>query len=199
MLIVETDKSTAEVEAPADGVLAGIRGEPYQLMPVTEVIAYVLQPGEELTDAGAPVKAMLEAATSSPIARRPAKAPSVEPATFAAIGAGGRITRVDVEPAPAALEATGKVRATLAARRIGRKRAIDLAAEAGSGPRGQVQAADVEAHIQTKAVVRGSEMKIRQMWTLSLAFDHRLVDGTPSARFLHRIKQLVEHPFLLLG
>jgi pyruvate dehydrogenase E2 component (dihydrolipoamide acetyltransferase) len=53
--------------------------------------------------------------------------------------------------------------------------------------------------IQPKAVVRGSEIVARQMWTLSLTFDHRLVDGAPAARFLQRIKQLVETPYLLLG
>jgi pyruvate dehydrogenase E2 component (dihydrolipoamide acetyltransferase) len=53
--------------------------------------------------------------------------------------------------------------------------------------------------IQPKAVVRGDNIVARQMWTLSLAFDHRLVDGAPAARFLQRIKQLVENPHLLLG
>jgi pyruvate dehydrogenase E2 component (dihydrolipoamide acetyltransferase) len=53
--------------------------------------------------------------------------------------------------------------------------------------------------IQPKVVVRDGEMVIRQMWTLSLTFDHRLVDGAPAARFLQRIKQLVENPLLLLG
>jgi pyruvate dehydrogenase E2 component (dihydrolipoamide acetyltransferase) len=53
--------------------------------------------------------------------------------------------------------------------------------------------------IQPKAVVRDGEIVARQMWTLSLVFDHRLVDGAPAARFLQRIKQLVENPFLLLG
>ena len=53
--------------------------------------------------------------------------------------------------------------------------------------------------IQPKAVVREGEIVARQMWTLSLAFDHRLVDGAPAARFLQRIKQLVENPYLLLG
>ena len=52
--------------------------------------------------------------------------------------------------------------------------------------------------ILSKAVVRDGEIVARQMWTLSLAFDHRLVDGAPAARFLQRIKQLVENPFLLL-
>jgi pyruvate dehydrogenase E2 component (dihydrolipoamide acetyltransferase) len=53
--------------------------------------------------------------------------------------------------------------------------------------------------IQAKPVVKSGEVVARQMWTLSLTFDHRLVDGAPAARFLQRIKQLVENPFLLLG
>jgi len=52
--------------------------------------------------------------------------------------------------------------------------------------------------IQPQPVVREGEIVIRQMWVLSLVFDHRLVDGAPAARFLQRIKQLVENPFLLL-
>lgn len=39
---------------------------------------------------------------------------------------------------------------------------------------------------------------VRQMMVLSLTFDHRLVDGAPAARFLQRIKQLVEQPYLWL-
>jgi pyruvate dehydrogenase E2 component (dihydrolipoamide acetyltransferase) len=53
--------------------------------------------------------------------------------------------------------------------------------------------------IQAKPVVRDGEIVVRQMWTLSLVFDHRVVDGAPAARFLQRIKQLVENPYLLLG
>jgi pyruvate dehydrogenase E2 component (dihydrolipoamide acetyltransferase) len=53
--------------------------------------------------------------------------------------------------------------------------------------------------IQPKPVVRGDEIVARDMWTLSLTFDHRLVDGAPAARFLQRIKMLVENPYLLLG
>ena len=39
---------------------------------------------------------------------------------------------------------------------------------------------------------------VRRMVALSLTFDHRLVDGAPAARFLQRIKQLVERPVLWL-
>jgi pyruvate dehydrogenase E2 component (dihydrolipoamide acetyltransferase) len=53
--------------------------------------------------------------------------------------------------------------------------------------------------IQPKPVVVEGEVVVRQMVTLSLAFDHRLVDGAPAARFLQRIKRLMENPYLLLG
>lgn len=40
---------------------------------------------------------------------------------------------------------------------------------------------------------------LRQMLTLSLVFDHRLVDGAPAARFLQHIKDLIEEPYLLVA
>lgn len=39
---------------------------------------------------------------------------------------------------------------------------------------------------------------VRKMVALSLTFDHRLVDGGPAARFLQRVKYLVEHPYAWL-
>ena len=39
---------------------------------------------------------------------------------------------------------------------------------------------------------------VRPMMTLSLVFDHRVIDGAPAARFLDRIAQLVQDPLLLL-
>lgn len=50
--------------------------------------------------------------------------------------------------------------------------------------------------IAPKVVARDNQMLIRQMWTLSLVFDHRLVDGAPAARFLQYIKNMIEEPYL---
>jgi pyruvate dehydrogenase E2 component (dihydrolipoamide acetyltransferase) len=50
--------------------------------------------------------------------------------------------------------------------------------------------------IAEKAVVRDGEIVARHMWTLSLVFDHRLVDGAPAARFLQHVKDLIEEPYL---
>lgn len=48
--------------------------------------------------------------------------------------------------------------------------------------------------IQERPVVRDHRIVIRQMMTLVVSFDHRLVDGTPAVQFLHRVKELLEHP-----
>ena len=53
--------------------------------------------------------------------------------------------------------------------------------------------------IAPKPVARGNEVVIRQMWTLCLVFDHRLVDGAPAARFLQYLKDLIEEPYLIMA
>ena len=53
--------------------------------------------------------------------------------------------------------------------------------------------------IASKVVPRNGEITIRNMLTLSLVFDHRLIDGAPAARFLQAIKKMIEEPILLLG
>lgn len=51
--------------------------------------------------------------------------------------------------------------------------------------------------VAAKPVVHDGQIVARQMMTLSLAFDHRVVDGYPAAVFLRRIKALLEEPYLL--
>jgi pyruvate dehydrogenase E2 component (dihydrolipoamide acetyltransferase) len=53
--------------------------------------------------------------------------------------------------------------------------------------------------INPKPVVYNGAIEIRSMLTLSLVFDHRLVDGAPAAKFLQFIKQVIEEPYLLLA
>ncbi len=52
--------------------------------------------------------------------------------------------------------------------------------------------------IVPKPAVVDGEIAVRQMMTLSITFDHRLNDGAPAARFLQRISQLIEQPYLLI-
>jgi pyruvate dehydrogenase E2 component (dihydrolipoamide acetyltransferase) len=53
--------------------------------------------------------------------------------------------------------------------------------------------------IASKVVPYRGEVTVRSMLTLSLVFDHRLVDGAPAARFLQYVKQVIEEPYLLLA
>ncbi|MEM3011412.1 MAG: dihydrolipoamide acetyltransferase family protein [Candidatus Bathyarchaeia archaeon] len=46
-----------------------------------------------------------------------------------------------------------------------------------------------------KPVVVGGEIKIKPMMTLSLSYDHRVIDGAPAAQFLKTIKETLEKPF----
>ncbi|MBI4536833.1 MAG: 2-oxo acid dehydrogenase subunit E2 [candidate division NC10 bacterium] len=48
--------------------------------------------------------------------------------------------------------------------------------------------------IQEKPVVIGGGIHVRSMATLSLVFDHRLIDGAPAAKFLAKVKESLERP-----
>jgi pyruvate dehydrogenase E2 component (dihydrolipoyllysine-residue acetyltransferase) len=55
--------------------------------------------------------------------------------------------------------------------------------------------------IQARPVVIDEEtdtVAVRRMLALSLTFDHRVVDGAPAARFLNRVREFIERPYLWL-
>ena len=47
-------------------------------------------------------------------------------------------------------------------------------------------------------VIEDGEVTRGQTTTLSLTIDHRVTDGAPAARFLGRVIQLLERPYLLM-
>jgi pyruvate dehydrogenase E2 component (dihydrolipoamide acetyltransferase) len=55
--------------------------------------------------------------------------------------------------------------------------------------------------IVRKPVVCDGEdtVAVRPMVTISLVFDHQVIDGAPAARFLDRIAQVIQDPLLLLA
>jgi pyruvate dehydrogenase E2 component (dihydrolipoamide acetyltransferase) len=52
--------------------------------------------------------------------------------------------------------------------------------------------------VNKRVVVVDDNIVIKPITTLSLTYDHRVIDGAPAAIFLQRIKQLIENPYLLL-
>jgi pyruvate dehydrogenase E2 component (dihydrolipoamide acetyltransferase) len=49
-----------------------------------------------------------------------------------------------------------------------------------------------------KPVVVNGSIEVRPMMTVSLSFDHRVIDGAPAAEFLTEVKRVLENPFELL-
>ena len=136
LFVILTDKANIEIEAPASGILAGVRAQPDDVIPVTEVIAYILDPGESL-----PAETEARPTTTVP-AKVPTSAPSV-PELMATEAA---------RPGPG----EGKVRATPVARRLAAELGIDLTKVLGRGPRGRIHKADVLAFAerQPQAIVQ---------------------------------------------
>jgi pyruvate dehydrogenase E2 component (dihydrolipoamide acetyltransferase) len=52
--------------------------------------------------------------------------------------------------------------------------------------------------IAEKPAVIDHQVEVRLMCSLSLSFDHRVVDGVPAAAFLSRLAELLERPYALL-
>ncbi len=52
--------------------------------------------------------------------------------------------------------------------------------------------------IEKKPVIVEDKIEIRWRVTLSLSFDHRIINGMPASLFLKEIKDLLEHPYKLL-
>ncbi len=121
LLEVETDKAVLEVEAPADGVLAGITAAAGADIPVGKTIAWILAPGEKT-----PIEN--EASASAPAARGKTESHAAPVAARA------------LEPA-----ASQAARISPKARRLAKELGVDLAAVHGSGPGGEILASDVQA------------------------------------------------------
>ena len=49
-----------------------------------------------------------------------------------------------------------------------------------------------------KAVVKDGNICVKPMMSLTLAIDHRVLDGVTAARFLNRVKEIIEKPMFLL-
>ncbi|MDR1930879.1 MAG: 2-oxo acid dehydrogenase subunit E2 [Treponema sp.] len=120
--LIETDKSTMELEADYDGVILAILGKAGETVPVTKVIAWIGRAGEAVPRDSGP---------------QAASAPQPQNAAVLQVQPGAA--------EPAAPGTGGKLRATPAARALAKERGIDLASVRAGGKSGEIRRADVEA------------------------------------------------------
>ncbi len=125
LLEIETDKAVMEVEATADGILAGITGQVGADIPVGQTIAWIVAPGEK-----APTEK--ESPTTAPTARAGSQSAPEPPSTPSAARAN--------EPSSSQ---TAKI--SPKARRLAKELGVDIGTVRGSGAGGEILASDVQA------------------------------------------------------
>ena len=125
LLEIETDKAVMEVEATADGILAGITGQIGADIPVGQTIAWIVAPGENLPpEAGS--------AAGAPTAR--------------AISSAHSESRAVAGTSAAQVDAGGSAKISPKARRLAKELGVDIATVRGSGSGGEILASDIQAH-----------------------------------------------------
>jgi pyruvate dehydrogenase E2 component (dihydrolipoamide acetyltransferase) len=143
LFVIDTDKAAIELESPADGILSGVKAKINDVIPVTEVIAYILAPGEAL-----PTKKLPEQVVTIPAPSSPEVAPAAETSI--------PVTEI-IQP--------GSVRITPVARRLAKELHIDLTQLSGRGPRGRIHKADVLAFKELHATVKPVEIPVEVVTT----------------------------------
>jgi len=135
---IETDKAAMEVESPGSGILHHTIPEGTDV-PIGAPVAWLYAEGETVGDPPSAPSAPETSPSSAKAASSPQPAAADETPEDAAL------------VAPAAPASSGeKSRATPLARSLARDGGLDIAALAGSGPQGRVQADDVRAALDSQ-------------------------------------------------
>lgn len=121
---IETDKAVMEVESPATGTLRFVTGQKGDEVPIGQVVAWIFKDGEQV---------VAPAVTPGSGAVRSERSKAPEPVAANPSGA--------VAPEPQ----TAGIRATPLARRLAKEAMIDLSRIRGTGPRGRIVRADIDA------------------------------------------------------
>jgi len=187
LLEIETDKAVVEVEAPADGILAGIKAAVGADIPVGQTIAWILAPGE-----ATPV----DSTTTAPAARAGSHA-KAEPSHAAS------------DPSAAAADAPSpKTKISPKARRLAKESGVDLSTVSGSGSGGEILASDVQAAASAPATPEKKSGRIEipsslgrimadrttQSWTtVPHFFVTREIEATALKEYRERIVSQIEH------
>jgi len=130
LLEVETDKAVVEIEATADGILAGVKSHEGDVVPVGVTIAWLVAPGE---------KPPAETATAAPAARA-TSAVSAERAARS-------------QPAPAETrDPSAAPQISPKARRLAKEKGVDITTIRGTGPDGTITSEDVLKAAETGSV-----------------------------------------------
>ncbi|MFM2720174.1 2-oxo acid dehydrogenase subunit E2 [Microbacterium mcarthurae (nom. nud.)] len=156
---VETEKAVVDIEIDEDAVIYALVAESGSMVPVGDPIAVLIAPGEDPAEAeellaqlgGAASLSASEDAAPDPAASSgsasapPAALAAEDMAAPASPPADAAPELVTEEVSAATNDTGGRIFASPLARRVAADKGVDLATVTGSGPRGRIVRADVEA------------------------------------------------------
>jgi pimeloyl-ACP methyl ester carboxylesterase len=131
ILVIESEKSVIEIEAPASGVLRHVYVEPGTTVPCGTVLAAITESADEPFDAEAFRASLAPAAPSAAPAAAPRGSASAIVAHVTSGSAGADVAQPEAPATPAA-------------RRLARELNVDLGRVVGSGPGGRITREDVQ-------------------------------------------------------
>jgi len=194
LLEVETDKAVVEIEAAADGVLAGVKSHEGDVVPVGTTIAWLVAPGE------------------APPADAPSAAPAARTMTSTSAAASSATPRESRQTAAPAVEAGKAPQISPKARRLAKEKGIDFTRIKGTGPDGTItsedvmkaaeapQAAPAAASSTLSAVARLMAERTTQSWTqVPHFFLVRDVDAGALVELREKLGKAVTHTDLLVA
>ena len=150
---IETDKATMEVEAVDEGKVGKILvPEGSEGVKVNEVIALLLEEGEDASSLDGVAKA--DAAPAK--AEAPAKSEAAAKSEPSAPAAAQQTAPAKAAPAPAG-DKGERIFASPLARRLAAQDGLDLAAISGSGPHGRIVKRDVDEALKSGTGRKGAE------------------------------------------
>ena len=130
LLEIETDKAVVEVEAPADGILAGVKASEGADIPVGQTIAWIVAPGETVPTETEPAAPAARASSQSKIEQPQA-------ARCSSTARSHQHQAAKISPK---------------ARRLAKELGVDIASVRGSGSGGEILASDIQAAADSATV-----------------------------------------------
>ena len=170
LLEVETDKAVVEIEAAADGILAGVSAAAGDVIPVGKTIAWIISPGEALPkedasrDSGRPVAAgRTQLGHSAP-------APS--------------------EPRPGAAKISPK------ARRLAREHNVDITRVHGTGADSEILASDILALAESSSKQEPARAELKPLSSVARLMAERSTQSWTTVPHFFAVREIDASPLV---
>jgi len=170
LLEVETDKAVVEIEAAADGILAGVKAVAGDVIAVGKTIAWIISPGEALP-------------------KEDAARDSVKPVTAA------RTQPSHSAPAPSEPK-SGSAKISPKARRLAREHNVDIARVRGTGADGEILASDILALAESSSKEEPAAAELKPLSSVARLMAERTTQSWTTVPHFFVVREIDAGPLV---